>query len=326
MAYLLHVLIDREERVHEQESAESTVEALRASPESTACFVVEDASEEELQGLAEAFDLHPLAVEDASHGHQRPKLERYGQALFLAAHPISYKDRSEKLVIAEIHAFIGPNYFVVTVPKGGASELVMRQLRRAFKRTALEPHNPQTLLYFLLDGVVDGYEPVLMDLEEDLDEIEENLFAGGNTSQRIYELFNEVVKFQRVTRPLSYLLDLLMRGADKYGTPQQLHPHFRDVRDHVLRAIEHLDSLRSALQNALTVDSTLVGQRQNDAMKRLSSWAAILVVPTIIAGIYGMNFEEMPELGWVFGYPFALGLMVVISGILYALFKKKNWM
>ncbi|WP_129661572.1 magnesium/cobalt transporter CorA [Rothia uropygialis] len=326
MAYLLHTLIDSSEQTHPQDSAEAAIAELSTSPGSSACLVIEDPSDEELKRLAESLDLHPLAVEDASHGHQRPKLERYGEALFLAVHPISYTDRTEKLSISEIHAFIGPNYFLVTIPEGGASQLVLNQMRRAFKRQHLEPHNPQTLLYFLLDGVVDEYEPILMDLEEDLDEIEEELFTGSNSSQRIYELFKEVVKFQRGTRPLSYLLDLLMRGAEKYETPKQLHPHFRDVKDHVLRALEHLDSLRSALQNALTVDSTLVGQRQNDAMKRLSSWAAILAVPTVIAGIYGMNFEVMPELKWTVGYPLVLGLMALICGTLYLVFKKKNWM
>lgn len=326
MPYLLHTLIDAKERTHAYDSPEEAITALGSTPGATACLVAEAPSDDELKQLAQAFDLHPLAVEDASHGHQRPKLERYGDALFLAAHPISYTDRTEKLTIDEVHAFIGPNYFLVTVPEGGPGPLVLNQIRRALKRPHLEPHNPQSLLYFLLDGIVDDYEPILMDLGEDLDEIEQELFTGGNSSQRIYELFNEVVKFQRATRPLGYLLDLLMRGAEKYETPKQLHPHFRDVKDHVLRALEHLDSLRSALQNALVVDSTLVGQRQNDAMKRLSSWAAILMVPTIIAGIYGMNFEIMPELGWAFGYPFALVLMVVISGGLYLLFKKKNWM
>lgn len=326
MAYLMNTLIDSDDRVMTHDSAEETVSALREHPGSSACIVLEGPTEDELKHLGEAFDLHPLALEDASHGHQRPKLERYGDSLFLAVHPIAYTDRTEKLTLNEVHAFTGPNYFLVTMPEEGPGETVVRQMQRAFRRPHLDPHNPQTLLYFLLDGVVDGYEPVIMDLEEDLDNIEEDLFAGGNTSQRIYELFNEVVKFQRATRPLSYMLELLMRGAEKYETPEQLHPHFRDVRDHVLRALEHLDSLRSALQNALTVDATLVGQRQNDAMKKLSSWAAILVVPTIIAGIYGMNFENMPELNWPLGYPFALGLMVVIAGGLYGIFKKKNWL
>ncbi|RUQ21845.1 magnesium and cobalt transport protein CorA [Kocuria sp. HSID16901] len=326
MAYVMSTLIDSDDHVTTHESAEDAISALHQNPGASVCLVLEGATEEELTHLGEAFSLHPLALEDASHGHQRPKLERYGDALFLAVHPIAYTDQTEKLTIDEVHAFIGPNYFVVTLAQGGPSETIVRQMQRAFRRPHLDPHNPQTLLYFLLDVVVDGYEPILMDLEEDLDGIEQDLFAGGNTSQRIYELFNEVVKFQRATRPLSYMLDLLMRGAEKYETPQQLHPHFRDVRDHVLRALEHLDSLRSALQNALTVDSTLVGQRQNDAMKKLSSWAAILVVPTIIAGIYGMNFENMPELQWPLGYPFALGLMVGIEVVLYIIFKKKNWM
>ena len=292
----------------------------------TLVMVLEDPSEAEIRDAARAMSLHELAVEDTLKGHQRPKLEKYGDTLFVVLHPVRYTDRTEKLQVTETHLFVGPASFLVVTSQRRDAQRAEQQIRKAFRRPHLEPHNPQCLLYFVLDRIVDEYEPILVDLDEDLDGIEEQLFTGENSSQRIYELFNEVVTFQRATRPLSYMVDLLMRGAEKYGMPEALLPHFRDVRDHAIRAMDHLDGLRAALQNALTVEATMVGQAQNDAMKKMSAWAAILIAPTIIVGLYGMNFEHMPELTWEYGYLYAVGLMVAVCTVLWAVFKRKDWL
>lgn len=311
---------------HESQHPEELLDSWDTGEQARVAMVLQTPGEELLQHCAERFRWHPLAVEDAQHGHQRPKLERYGDTLFLVLDAVSYQDSSEKLTVGEVHVFVGPRSFVVIVRSPELASLAANQIRRAFRRPRLDPGNPQTLLYFVFDAIVDAYEPVLVELDEDLDEIEEQLFGHTNTSQRVYELFNEVVKFQRATRPLGYMLDRLMRGAEKYGMPENLLPHFRDVRDHTTRAVEHLDGLRAALQNALSISSTLAAEEQNDAMKKQSSWGALLVVPTIIAGIYGMNFEKMPELGWAFGYPAALGLILVVDIILWCWFRKRDWL
>lgn len=298
----------------------------RHTPGARLVMVVDDPSDEEIEAWARELHLHPLAVEDAQHGHQRSKMERYEDTLFMVLHSVCYDEGHEQMRFGEIHVFLGQDYVLVLAQESQDGPRAKHWVQRAFRRSVLDPSDPQTFLYYLMDGVVDEYEPVLAEMDEDLDEIEEQLFTGESTSQRIYELFNEVVKFQRVTRPMAYMVELLMKGGQKYGVTEELHQHYRDVRDHVMRAVEHLDSLRSALQNALTIESTLVGERQNEAQKKMSAWAGILIVPTIIAGIYGMNFERMPELGWAMGYPFALGLMFTICLILWLVFKKKNWL
>ncbi|MCP3426635.1 magnesium and cobalt transport protein CorA [Rothia sp. AR01] len=326
MPFLLTAASDADGRYRTVDSASAALDVLDSGRDATVCLVAQDPTDEEVRACAERFELHALALEDTAHWRQRPKLERYGDTLFVVLRPARYDEDAERMEFGEIHAFVGPDFFIVFTEHPAGSERVAHWMRRAFKRHHLDPQNPQTLLYFLLDGVVDEYEPILESLDEDLDEVEEQLFTGQNASQRIYEMFNEVVKFQRAARPLGYMLELLMRGSEKYGVSEELHRHFRDVRDHVTRDVERLDGLRSALQNALTIESTLVGQRQNDAMKKLSGWAAVLIAPTIIAGIYGMNFDDMPELGWRYGYPFALGLMVTTSFGLWVVFKVKKWL
>jgi magnesium transporter len=200
---------------------------------------------------------------------------------------------------------------------------------------------PEAVLYAILDEVVDEYTPVMAGLENDIDEIEDQIFDGDPAvSRRIYDLSGEVIKFQRATRPLLEMLAALQAGSEKYGVDIELQRHLRDVNDHVLRIIDRGDTYRQLLQNALTVQLTLVGQRQNDEMrnlsetniaqseevKKISSWAAILFAPTLIGTIYGMNFDYMPELHWVLGYPMALGLMVAMGFVLYSVFKKRGWM
>jgi magnesium transporter len=199
---------------------------------------------------------------------------------------------------------------------------------------------PDAVLYAILDQVVDEYEPVAAGLENDIDEIEDDLFSGDpDVSRRIYELSRQVIMFQRGTSPLAGILQALLTGTAEHRPGPELQDHLRDVLDHVLRLGERTASFRALLQNALTVNAALVAQRQNDEMrrltessfaqseqvKRISSWAAILFAPTLVGTIYGMNFRTMPELDWIFGYPMALGLMAAMGVALYAAFKHNKW-
>ncbi|MBO1269666.1 magnesium and cobalt transport protein CorA [Arthrobacter cavernae] len=293
----------------------------------------------ELQAVADEFSLHELAVEDALHGHQRAKLERYGDTLFTVLRPARYLDDVEKVEFGELHVFVGPD-FVVTVRHAESPNLA-----RVRRRLEADPEmlglGPQAVLYAILDEVVDQYEPVVAGLENDIDEIEDELFnAGSDVARRIYDLSREVIAFQRATHPLAPMLEALQRGSEKYQLDLELQRRLRDVDDHVIRIVERVDAFRALLQNALSVQATLVAQQQNDEMKQLSesslaqneevkkisSWAAILFAPTLVGTVYGMNFENMPELSWLWGYPFAVALMLAMGVVLYLMFKRRKWL
>jgi magnesium transporter len=292
----------------------------------------------ELRSVADEFDLSELAVEDALTGHQRAKLEHYGETLFLVLRPARYLDDVEKVEFGEIHVFAGPD-FVVTVRRAESPDLA-RVRRRMESQPEFLALGPDAVLYAILDQVVDEYEPVAAGLENDIDEIEDELFgADPEVSRRIYELSRQVITVQRATGPLAGILQALITGTPDHHPGPELLDHLRDVLDHVLRLNDRIASFRALLQNALAVNAALVAQRQNDEMrrltessfaqseqvKRISSWAAILFAPTLIGTIYGMNFHTMPELDWIFGYPMALGLMIGMGLILYATFKHNNW-
>ncbi len=295
--------------------------------------------DDEMHAVANEFGLHHLAVEDATNGHQRSKLERYEDTLFVVLRPARYLDREEKVVFGELHIFVGRD-FVVTVRHADFPNL--EGVRRRMERTPeLLAMGPQAVLYAILDDVVDQYLPVADGLENDIDEIENELFGGApDVSRRIYELHREVIEFQRAAQPLQAMIESLQRGSEKYGLEEELGRRLRDVQDHVIRIIERIATFRTLLQNALTVHSTLVAQRQNEEMtrltetslaqnedvKRISSWAAILFAPTLVASIYGMNFKRMPELHWVFGYPFSLALMAAMGVALYLAFRRNKWL
>lgn len=290
-------------------------------------------SADELERVAAEFSLHPLAIEDALTGHQRAKLERYGDNLFCVLRPARYIDETETVEFGELHVFIGADY-VVTVRHAEVPDL--SQVRRRLEsQPDLLARGPEAVLYAILDEVVDQYDPVARGLRNDVDEIEDQLFGarGAELSQRIYELAREVIHFQRATEPLRGMLEALLRGAEKYGVELELQRSLRDVLDHVLRQCDLLASLHAILDNALTVNATLVTQRQtetsleqNEQVKKISGWAAILFGPSLVGTIYGMNFKNMPELDWTFGYPMALGLMVATSCVLWVVFKRKRWL
>lgn len=287
---------------------------------------------DEMAAVAAEFGLHELAVEDAISAHQRPKMERYEDNLFTVLRPARYLDASETVEFGELHIFTGKN-FVVTV-RHAETAGVARVRKRLEARPDLLRHGPEAVLYALLDTVVDDYAPVVAGLENDIDEIEDQLFSGDTTvSRRIYELAREVIQFQRAIHPLPDMMHQLKRGFAKYGIESQLQHNLRDVEDHVERVISRADSFRDLLQNALTLDGTLTANRQNEAsaeqneqVKKISSWAAILFAPSFVAGIYGMNFDHMPELHWDFGYPMAVGLMAATAAAMYAIFKRKGWL
>ena len=289
---------------------------------------------DELESVAAEFGLHHLAVEDALKGHQRSKLERYGDTLFLALRTARYVDESETVEFGELHVFVGPQ-FVVTVRHAESPDLAHVRDRLEADPELLAK-GPEAILYAVLDEVVDEYEPVIDGLENDIDEIEDQLFGEAEhdvLTRRIYDLSSEVIGFQRAVQPLIGIIGALQRGGEKHGVDLDLSHHLGDVLDHVTRAGERADAFRTLLDKALQAQSTLITRRmtevsvaQNEQIKRITSWAAILFAPTLVGTVYGMNFRYMPELEWVFGYPFAMGLMLLLGIGLYVAFKRRDWL
>jgi len=327
------------DRVASPASLSETYESLLEHPDSMAWIGLYRPDESLVASLASEFELHELVVEDAIVAHQRPKLERYDDTLFVVLHAARYVDEQEEVEFGELHVFVGPD-FVLTVRHSEAPDL--SSVRRRMESTPdLLRRGPEAVLYAILDKVVDGYEPVVAGLENDIDEIETEVFSGDpKVSRRIYELSREVVEFQRATRPLAGMLSSLAGGFDKYDIDDELQRYLRDVADHVAVVAERVDGFRQLLRDMLTVNATLVAQQQNEEMKlmteasnaqneevkKISAWAAILFAPTLIGTVYGMNFAHMPELSWRFGYPFALVLMALVCGGLYAVFKRRDWL
>jgi magnesium transporter len=283
---------------------------------------------DEFAHIAQEFDLHELAVEDAVHAHQRAKLERYGDTVFLVLRPARYVDETETVEFGEVHIFAGPQ-FVITVRHAEAPDLhKVRQKLEA--RPELLRRGPVAIVHAILDRVVDDYDPVVSGVENDIDEIEDEVFGGNpDVSRRIYELTREVIEFQRATKPLVPILNGLMAARD---VDDEERLFLRDVQDHALRVQEQADGFRELLQNILSVNLTLetkalseTGTAQNEEVKKISAWAAIVFAPTLVGTIYGMNFAHMPELSWVVGYPLALVLMASTSIGLYLTFKLRGW-
>jgi magnesium transporter len=320
-------------------SLAETFRALRERPQGMAWIGLYRPDKDELDSLAAEFDLHPLAIEDAITAHQRPKLERYGKTLFVVLRAARYLDDLEEVEFGELHVFIGAD-FVVTVRHAESPDLSVVR-KRLETDPALLARGTEAVLYAILDAVVDGYLPVVNGIENDVDEIETQVFDGDPAvSRRIYLLSREVVDFQRAASPLTSMLDGLTAGFEKYSVDEELRRSLRDVADHVAQVNERLDGLRVLLRDILSVNSILVAQKQNEEMtalsrtsnaqndevKKISAWAAIGFAPTTLASIYGMNFHNMPELSWYLGYPFAIGLMIVIAVLLYAVFKRRGWL
>jgi magnesium transporter len=279
---------------------------------------------EEFDTVARVFDLHPLAVEDAVNAHQRPKLERYGDSLFVVLKPARYVDSEEFVEIDQIMVFLGA-HFVVTVRHGQSAAL-------SSVRAALEADperlqwGPASVLYAVADHVVDDYAVVMRGLDEDIDQIEEEVFSGPSAAhaERIFKLKREVIDFRRAVDPLEQPLSEMAAGMEPLD--ERSAHYFRDVHDHVIRVSMHLAGLDALLDGALHANVAQVAIRQNEDMRKISAWVAIIAFPTLIAGVYGMNFQDMPELGWVLGYPFALLLMLASCSFLYLNFKRRKWL
>ncbi len=295
---------------------------------------------EDISELTDAWGLHPLVREDLLKGNQRPKLERYGDVLFLVVRSARYDDAREEVDFAEFHVLVGPRAVALVCQSGkwidGSDGTTIAQEdlsdpNRRERALLADEHllgmGPEAVVYRLLDTIVDGYGPVLHGLAIDKEQIERQVFSGdAAVTERIYRLSQEVVDVQHIVASMSELLQALRAGFGKYGIPGELQSYLQDVSDHLARASTHVSELKDALSQILSVNATLVAQRQNEDMKKISGWAAILFAPTLIAAVYGMNFDVMPELHWAFGYPVAIALMIGFASVLYAVFKRSKWM
>jgi magnesium transporter len=316
--------VDGRRAAEQPSSLQETYEALRQLDDAAAWIDLYKPTQEEFESVAQELELPPRVIEDAIKAQQRPKLVRYGDSLFVVLKTARYLDEPEKVDFSEVHVLVG-NDFVVTVryERIPALDEVRRRLEG---EPELLRQGPQPILHEIMDQIVDDYEPVLEGLGTDIQEVEGEVFGGNaGVSQRIYELSRELVQFQRATSPLARALERIAQ-SDEHGIDPEVRSYLRDLHDRVLRVKEPAEGFREMLSDILVVNLTLISVRQNDQTKKISAWAAILIVPTLIAGIYGMNFDHMPELHWTFGYPFALALMVSISVSLYAVFKHVEWL
>ncbi|WP_372727963.1 magnesium/cobalt transporter CorA [Nocardioides sp.] len=301
------------------------LKAAAVEPSDFVWVGLHEPDEDQLSQVADVFGLHPLAVEDAVNAHQRPKLEQYGDSLFLILKTLWYVDAEDAVETGEIHIFVGER-FIVTVRHGQGSEL-------ASARTYLESaeavltHGPSAVMYAVCDRVVDGYLDVVEALEVDVDEVEESVFspARTNDSVRIYTLKREISEVRRAVLPLREPMRRFATGTVQ-GITEEAAPFFRDVADHLARAADVVDTLDSLLSTAFDAHLARIQVQQNDDMRKISAGVGLVVAPALIAAIYGMNFVHMPELGWVWGYPMALGLMVLSSGSLWWFFKRSGWL
>lgn len=301
------------------------VQAARAEDSDFVWIGLHEPSADELAHVSSEFGLHPLAVEDAVKAHQRPKLERYEDSLFVVLKTLRYVEETSDIESGEVMLFVGEG-FVVTVRHGDGNPLagVRSRLESDRKLLAL---GPSAVLYAICDTVVDTYTAIAAEVEQDLEELEVAVFSGerGPRAERIYALKREVLEFRRAALPLVEPMRQLADGKVPH-VRDETHTLFRDVSDHVLRVVEQVESADRLLTDILNANLAQVSVQQNDDMRRISAWVAILAVPTLVAGIYGMNFDHMPELHWQYGYPFAIGVMLLVCGTLYRFFKRAGWL
>lgn len=291
---------------------------------------------DDIEELAEAWSLHPVLVEDLQLAGQRPKLERYGEVLFLVVRSARYVDETEEVDFSEFHVLVRPNAVAVLCQDGrwidGSDDASLPSNSDSADNTLLDNEEllklgPEAVVYRLLDAIVDGYLPVLRGLAIDKEQIERQVFSGdAAVAERIYRLSQEVIDLRQATSSLIDVLAALRGGFNRYGIPDALQTYLQDVVDHLMTVDGRVSELRDSLSQILSVNATLVSQRQNEDMKKISGWAAILFAPTLVAAVYGMNFDNMPELHWAFGYPLAVGGMIAFAAVLYVTFKLKKWM
>jgi magnesium transporter len=282
-------------------------------------------TEDELEAVADLYDLHPLAVEDALSAHQRPKLERYDDSLFLSLKTLWYVDENDAVETGEVNMFVGPR-FVITVRHGHGSSLHDARLQLEGMEQVLA-HGPSAVVYAVCDSVVDRYEDVAASLVEDVDEVEASVFSGERTrdAARIYILKRELAEMRRAVLPLRDPMNRFTTGAVR-GVDPEAGPYFRDVADHLARVAETIDALDTLLSSAFDAHMAQISIQQNDDMRKISAAVGLLAAPTVIAGIYGMNFDHMPELHWYLGYPFALLLMAASSFVIWVIARRAGWL
>jgi magnesium transporter len=282
-------------------------------------------TEEEFDSIRREFNLHPLAVEDAIESHQRPKIEVFDDMVFLVLKTARYVDPREVVQIGEIMVFLGGD-FIITVRHGDPSPL--HDVRHALEENPeLLRHGPGAVLHAVVDHVVDDYGPAIAGIETDVVEVEEQVFTPGqpNPAERIYRLKREVLQFLHAAVPLVDPIEQLASGQYPQ-VHEKVRAYFRDVNDHLARARDQLEGINDLLSSVLDANLTQVSVRQNEDMRKISAWVAIAAVPTLLAGIWGMNFEHMPELSWEFGYPMALLVMLSICSFLFWRFKRAGWL
>jgi magnesium transporter len=320
---------------HRSDGPEDLSDALGAA-RAAGGFVwigLHEPSEREFDHVTQEFGLHPLAVEDALKAHQRPKLEVYEDSLFVVLKPVVYDAEHDTVSTGELMIFLGDG-FVVTVRHGEGAPLgTVRQ--RMEKEPELLGEGPTSVLYAIADACVDHYLDVATELGNDLEELEAEVFSpdgGGsrNTASRIYNFKRQILEFRRATVPLMPPLTRLA-GNGTIGVPVPFvndgaRPFFRDVHDHLTRVNESVEGLDRLVSDILSAHLAQMSVRQNDDMRKISAWAAMAAVPTMIAGIYGMNFEHMPELRWVWSYPAVIVVMAALEVLLFRMFKRRGWL
>ncbi|KPI03415.1 magnesium and cobalt transport protein CorA [Actinobacteria bacterium OV450] len=310
------------------EDLSDALDEARASGDAFLWVGMYEPTEEEFEHVSREFRLHKLAVEDALTAHQRPKLEVYDDSLFVVLKPVEYDDDADTVTAGELMLFIGDS-FVVTVRHGEGAALAAVRHRLEQEPEVLR-HGPTAVLYAVSDAVVDHYIEVAAELQVDLEEVEAEVFAPNatdtkNTAARIYGFKRQVLEFRRATNPLLQPMNRLAFGSVPF-VHEHAQPFFRDVADHLIKASEYIEGLDRLLSDALSAHLAQMGVRQNDDMRKISAWAAMAAVPTMVAGIYGMNFDHMPELRQVWGYPAVLLVMVGVCLGLHRLFKSRGWL
>ncbi|MEU9628905.1 magnesium/cobalt transporter CorA [Streptomyces luteogriseus] len=290
-------------------------------------------TEDEFDHVTREFGLHPLAVEDALKAHQRPKLEVYDDSLFVVLKPVAYEPQSDTVSSGEIMIFLGDS-FVVTVRHGEGAPLKAVRHRLEHEPELLGK-GPTAVLYAVADATVDHYLEVATELQTDLEGLEAEVFSpdgGGsrNTASRIYDFKRQVLEFRRATGPLappmSRLAGTASTGVAVPFVDDRARPFFRDVNDHLTRVNDSVENLDRLVSDILSAHLAQMSVRQNDDMRKISAWAAMAAIPTMLAGIYGMNFEHMPELRWVWSYPALIALMAVLELMVFRLFKRRGWL
>ena len=306
----------------------STISELIASAREDGGFLwvgVTEPSTAEFEKLATDFEFHPLAIEDAVMAKQRAKLEMYEGMTFIVLRTTFYEERASQVTTGEILAFIGEHYIVVVRHGEGSPLTGVRS--RLEQNPGLLKFGPYAVLHAIVDSVIDTYIAIAAELEKDVIEVEQSVFSDRKAynSEKIYFLKRELLEFSHAIHPLLVPLQRLAVDFNDI-VPDELAPFFRDTLDHLHSAIDIANGLDNLLTSALSADLAHVQVQQNEDMRKITSWVALAATPTMLAGIYGMNFDHMPELRWTFGYPLVMGVMALVTGTLYYKFKKSNWL